>query len=313
MKFERLIAILVMLLRKERVQAKELAEKFGVSVRTILRDVEAINLAGIPIVTYQGAKGGIGIAEGYRLDRSVLTEDEMAAIITTLKGVSGTLPDSKHEVLMEKIKSILPALQLQNLNSKVNQLIIDLSPWGGNQNLREKIGDIRKAIENLSEIYFTYLDAAGKRTSRKVEPYSLILKGQKWYLYAWCKCRQDFRLFKLSRVKELTVLPTFYQPRELSLDQLSWEREWKKPENMVSLELSFEKEMESIVDECFGEGAVKKEDGRIMVAISLPENNWLYGFLLSFGVGVEVISPPHLRRRLAEIAEGIAKKYSTST
>ena len=79
LKLDRLVSILVILLRKERVQAKELAERFGVSVRTILRDVDAINLAGIPIVTYQGVNGGIGIAEGYRLDKSVLTENEMAA------------------------------------------------------------------------------------------------------------------------------------------------------------------------------------------------------------------------------------------
>lgn len=84
----------MILLRRERVQAKELAEMFGVSVRTILRDVDAINLAGIPVVTYQGVNGRIDIAEGYRLDRSVLTGDEMAAIITTLKGVAVTIHDA---------------------------------------------------------------------------------------------------------------------------------------------------------------------------------------------------------------------------
>ena len=88
MKLDRLVSIIVLLLRKERIQARELAETFEVSVRTILRDVEAINLAGIPIVTYQGANGGIGIAEGYRLDRSVLTEDDMSTIISTLNGVT---------------------------------------------------------------------------------------------------------------------------------------------------------------------------------------------------------------------------------
>lgn len=98
MKLDRLISILVILLRKERVQAKELAEMFGVSVRTILRDVDAINLAGIPVVTYQGANGGIGIVEGYRLDKNVFTGYEMAAIITTLKGVARTIHDSRHEV-----------------------------------------------------------------------------------------------------------------------------------------------------------------------------------------------------------------------
>lgn len=314
MKLDRLISILVILLRKERVQAKELAEKFGVSVRTILRDVEAINLAGIPIVTHQGANGGIGIAEGYRLDRSVLNENEMAAIITTLKGVSRTMPDSGHEILVEKIKNTLPSPQLQTLNSKVNQLIIDLSPWGGNHFLKEMIAKIRKAIENLNELEFEYMNAAGRRTSRRVEPYSLILKGQKWYLYAWCHYRQDFRLFKLSRIKELLIVDTSYSPREASLDQLPWEQEWQKPENMISLELAFEKEMEGIIDESwFGGEITRGQDGRLIVKTLLPENDWLYGFLLSFGAGVEVINPPHIRKILAQIAQEISKKHSGGT
>ena len=100
MKLDRLLSILVVLLRKQRVQAKELAEMFDVSVRTILRDVDAINLAGIPIVTYQGINGGIGIAEGFRLDRSVLTSEDMAAIISTLKGIAVTIPDSREEIVM---------------------------------------------------------------------------------------------------------------------------------------------------------------------------------------------------------------------
>jgi predicted DNA-binding transcriptional regulator YafY len=95
MKLDRLVSILVLLLRKEKVQAKELAELFEVSVRTIYRDIEAINLAGIPVVTYQGANGGISIAEGYRLDKSVLTEDEMSTIISTLNGIATTMPDKK--------------------------------------------------------------------------------------------------------------------------------------------------------------------------------------------------------------------------
>lgn len=310
MKLDRLISILVMLLRKERVQAKELAEKFGVSVRTILRDVEAINLAGIPVVTYQGVKGGIGIAEGYRLDRSVLTGDEMAAIITTLKGISSTISDSRHEVLMEKLKNTLPSPQLEVLNSKVNQFIIDLSPWGGNEHLRQNLADIRQAIGDSKEIDFQYIDPTGKRTRRRVEPYSLILKGDKWYLYGWCNLRQNFRLFKLSRIKGLAVLDKPYKPRDVSLEQLPWERGWQRTENMVSLELVFEKSMESIAEEWFGRDIVKLKDGRIEVKSLLPENNWLYGFLLSFGMGMEVINPPHIRTILAEMAAGIYKKYS---
>ena len=311
MKLDRLVSILVLLLRKEKVQAKELAEIFDVSVRTILRDVEAINLAGIPIMTYQGANGGIGIAEGYRLDRSVLTEDDMSTIISTLSGIAGTIPNSKHGVLMEKLKNIMPASQLENLDSKVKQLVIDLSPWGSNELLKESVTSIRKAIENHKEIEFTYIDSEGKRTIRRVEPYSLVLKGQKWYLYAWCHIREDFRLFKLSRIRELLVLDICYEPRKVSIGQLTWEDQWKTPESMISLELVFEKEMEIIVTEWLGEDLEKLEDGRLLAKAVLPENNWLYGFILSFGMGVEVINPPHIRKILAEISKGIFEKYSS--
>lgn len=310
MKLDRLVSILVVLLRKERVQAKELAELFEVSVRTILRDVEAINLAGIPIVTYQGANGGIGIAEGYRLDKSVLSGDDMAAIITMLKGVSGSIPDSKYQILLEKLKNTMPSSQLEAVNSKVNQLVIDLSPWGGHGSAKAFMTEIKKAIENRKEIEIDYVDSSGNRTSRRVEPYSLVLKGQKWYLYAWCHSRQDFRFFKLSRIKELRCTDIGFKPREMSLEQHPWDEEWKRADKTVSLQLIFEKEMESIVAEWFGESIEKQEDGRIMVFASLPENNWLYGFILSFGMGVEVISPPHIRKVLAEISKGLYEKYS---
>ncbi|HOE57213.1 MAG TPA: YafY family protein [Bacillota bacterium] len=313
LKLDRLVSILVLLLRRERVQAKELADIFEVSVRTILRDVEAINLAGIPIVTYQGANGGISIAEGYRLDRSVLTEDDMSTIISTLRGIAGTMPDSKHEVLMEKLRNVLPSSQLAVLDAKVQQLIIDLSPWGAGKLLREITASIRRAIENHYEIEFKYIDSEGRRTNRRVEPYSLVLKGQKWYLYAWCHIRQDFRLFKLSRMRDLAVTESVFQPREASIEQLNWEDPWSKSEKQISLKLVFEKEMDSIVTEWFGEDAERQEDGKLLVNAVLPEGNWLYGFILSFGNGVEVLEPLHIRRIISDISKAIYEKYSLKT
>ncbi len=310
MKIDRLVSILVVLLRRERVQAKELAEMFEVSVRTILRDVEAINLAGIPIVTYQGANGGIGIAEGYRLDKSVLSDDDMAAIIATLKGVSATMPDSRYEVLMEKLKNPLSSAQLDRLDLKTRQMIIDLSPWGGNESHKEKTVHLREAIDHHHEVEFVYLDAEGTRTRRSVEPYSLILKGQNWYLYAWCLLRQDFRLFKLSRMKELLITDKIYPVRELADEQYPWEGEWQNNTGMLELDLVFEPEMANVVEECFGADMIKPGDGKIMVKICLPENNWTYGWLLSFGNTVEVINPTHIRKILADIAAEIYKKYA---
>lgn len=312
MKIDRLISIIIVLLRRERVQAKELAEMFDVSVRTILRDIDAINLAGIPVITYQGAHGGISIAEGYRLDKSILSVGDMATIVSTLKGVAARAPDSRYDVLVEKLKIPLSTSQLELLDLKSRQMIIDLSPWGTNGQLQGRISLLRQAIENCREIEVIYVDAAGTKTLRQLEPYSLLLKGQSWYLYAWCLLRQDFRLFKLVRIKDVQLTDRVYQTREIpAAEQGYFESQWQERNSLVELELLFGKEMEGVVEECFGEGAFWQDDGRIMVKVCLPENNWLYGYLLSFGSGMEVINPPHIRSILTVIAEQIYKTYSS--
>jgi predicted DNA-binding transcriptional regulator YafY len=312
LKLDRVISVLVVLLRKERVKAKELAEMLGVSTRTILRDIDAINLAGIPVVTYQGAGGGIGLVEGYRLDKSVLTSDEMATIVAMLKGSSFTLLDKSHEILVEKLKNTLPPAQLAQFEQKAGRLVIDLSPWGGHALIKDRVREIRSAIDSSRLIEFTYTDATGALTRRKVEPYTLILKAQSWYLYAWCLLRSDFRLFKLARVKDLSVLETTFTGREMSPEQLVLEKEWIN-DQPIDMELLFAREMKYIALELFAEDCLEHDDGSIMVKIRLPENYWLYGFLLSFGAGMEVVNPPHIRSVLAKIAAEIYQQYSLVT
>lgn len=307
MKTDRLVAILVMLLRKERVQAKELAERFEVSVRTILRDVEAINLAGIPVVTYQGANGGIGIAPGYRLDKSVLTGEEMAAVLTTLKGIEHTIEGKSHDILIEKLKNTLNASQIDQLNAKMRQFVVDLNPWHEDSYTKEKLAVIRDAIETSKELEFSYTDSQGSKTTRKVEPYSLILKTQKWYLHAWCSLRSSFRYFKVTRIKAIAATGTVFSPREVPADQPM--EDWKSPDSMVSLDLLFSNKMESIITEWFGEDLERCADGRIMVKTALPDNYQTYGFLLSFGNQVEVVSPPHVRTALGQMAKDIYHNY----
>lgn len=311
MKIDRLVSILVILLSKDRVQAKDLAQKFEVSVRTILRDVEAINQAGIPIVTFQGANGGIGIAEGYRLDKSVLTADEMAAIISTLQGIDGAVNTKTHAALMDKLKNALTLPQLETLDNKLNRIVIDLSPWQDDTATREKLAEVMSAIEASHELEFTYNDSSGAKTRRKVEPYSLILKAQNWYLYAWCTLRSGFRYFRISRLVDLVTLEDTFQPRQVSPQPLPEKRFIDQFGTPVEMELAFIEELESVVEEFFREGIDSRRDGRIIVKTTLPENRGVLGLLLSFGSGVEVISPPHIRQKLAEIAAEISQIYSS--
>ncbi|RYD03614.1 hypothetical protein N752_18750 [Desulforamulus aquiferis] len=94
----------------------------------------------------------------------------MAAIITMAKGMAGALPDKNHEILLEKLKNTLSSAQVENLETKVNQLVIDLSPWRGNQSLKVKAANIRRAIDSLKELNFIYTDSSGHTTMREVEP-----------------------------------------------------------------------------------------------------------------------------------------------
>jgi predicted DNA-binding transcriptional regulator YafY len=211
---------------------------------------------------------------------------------------------------MEKFKNTMSASQLDKINSKANQLVIDITPWTINERIQQKLSSIRKAIEDRKEITFEYSDSMSNRTTRNVEPYSLVLKAQKWYLYAWCLVREDFRFFKLSRIKDLAVTVKAFIPKEISMEEQPWDKEWQNPVKTVTLDLIFEKEFETIAEEWFGEDVITNENGSITVSVTLPENNWLYGFLLSFGPGVEVISPLHIRENLRKFAQEIVEKYS---
>lgn len=310
MKLDRLVSIITVLLRRERVSARELADLFEVSVRTILRDVEAINMAGIPIVTYQGAGGGIGIAEGYKLDRSVLTGDEMAALITGLSGVAASLNDPKMGILLDKIKNVIPQSQRDAINLKTSQILIDISPWGGNRRLKSAMELLRRAIEEQREVSFTYIDSDGRHTERTVQPYTLVYKGQHWYVHGWCMLRNAFRLFKIIRARDIRALETKFI--RVEADNSLPAMEGDSPEDRrrpAELLLAFDAAAENAVLEWFGDGDVEQIEGKFLVRSCMPENNWLYGFLLSFGPALEILEPPRIRETVKKMALEVYQKY----
>jgi len=313
MKIDRLLAIVIMLLNRNIIQAKELADHFEVSVRTIYRDIDAINQAGIPIVTFQGMNGGIGLAQGYRLDRNVLTNDELAAIITALRGMSNSYISESNEQLVEKINSIISPARAAEFQLKSNHLLIDLSPWGGSGRLEFKVKLIKQAIEQQTRLRFNYSNANGELTTRIVEPYTLILKGRHWYLEAFCLKRAEFRLFKLLRMKDPILLDQIFTRGTLPLREISIGEEWVSPQNSIEITLCFQKNMQYLAEEWFGIEEIDiQENENILVRPIFPENEWLYGFILSLGPDVEVLEPLYLRQIIESRAREIANLYGST-
>jgi predicted DNA-binding transcriptional regulator YafY len=310
MKLDRLLSIIILLINRRKVQAKDLADQFEVSVRTIYRDIETINQAGIPVITYQGANGGIGLTEGYRLDRNLLTNNDLVAIASALRSVSTSHRNMNTVMLMEKINSIIPDNQKEEFQFRTNKLIVDFTSWGHHHELEHKVAQFNRAIDDLHLVTFTYSDAAGSLTERKVEPYTLVLKGQKWYLYAFCRSREQFRMFKLMRMKNITILDQIFLRRQISFNTLPWNQEEPNSQRDIKLVLRFNHSIKHLAEDTFDlEALVMDAAGRYTVTVSFPDNDWLYGFILSFGPNVEVMEPEHVRHRIKQLAAQTADNY----
>ena len=307
MRIDRMLGIIVLLLNRDKISARCLAERFEVSVRTIYRDIESINMAGIPIVSYSGNNGGYGIMENYRLDRQVLTLEDMSSIITALKGVGNSLGDTELDTIAEKILSLVPHDKVGGLKKRFEEVVIDITPWGFKQKSKEQLKLIQQAIADNIMIKFSYRNMRGEILERTVEPMTMIFKGHAWYLFAYCTIRNDFRLFRLSRIDSLeTTHKKFIRKNDTYKDFFAGEN----PANAVNLILKFAPEARIKVEEYFDESSVKfLQDGSIVASVSLPEDEWMYSFILGFGETVEVVHPPHIREIIQNKAEKIFSIY----
>lgn len=303
MKIDRLLSIVIMLLNRKRITAKDLADYFEVSIRTIQRDIEAINMAGIPIVSYRGQYGGYGLLDNYKIDKNFLSDSEHKLLLVALEGINRAYEDKNLKNVIEKLTSI------KSTNDHIkNNIIMDFSPWGFSKGLKEKIDEIKKAIEQKEIIRFTYINLNGQTTQRTVEPYLLALKLNHWYLQGYCRLRQDFRLFKLTRIKNLSSIDETFETRENNFDfSFSF-----SSTNIVKLKLKFHPKALNRLDDYFEfEKLDFNEDGYIYISIEYPEDEWVYSMILSFGDWVEVIEPIHIRQIIKNKAKNILEKYKT--
>lgn len=303
MKVERLFGIVMVLLNKERATAKELSELFEVSVRTIQRDMDAINMAGIPIVAYQGYNGGYGILESYKIRENFFTDVEYKVLLTSLQAVYKAYEDQSMRNIIEKFTALIP----NAANKQMDSVIMDFSPWGSSSSSREKMAILRKAVEEQRSVSFDYIDINGNISTREVEPTKLILRVSTWYLYAYCRLRKDYRLFKLSRIKNLNVLEQYFIPREMKeLPDFEHSNKVEK----VKLKLKFHPSAFNRLEDYFDlEDLEYKEDGFVYVFVEYPEDQWVYSMILSFGDRIEVIEPKDIRKVIEKNAKNIISQY----
>ncbi len=297
MKLDRLMGILTLLLQNDRITAPELAKRFEVNRRTIGRDIEALCQAGIPIVTYQGCGGGLSIAEGFRLDKSVLTQEELSSLMAALKGLGSVTEKSKLENTLDKLSS-------QAVLSLREPIIIDLASHYKGQ-LTEKITGIKQAIRESKLIAFDYYYEKGE-TRRIIEPYFILFQWSSWYVFGFCQSRQDWRMFKLLRLWNLSICDEEYLPRPIPEEKQNFNARFTDDIKLTAL---FERSQRYKLIETYGLDCYTETEQGLLLEIGFTQEEYMVNWLLGFGGKVKVIEPEYIAEALKSAAEAILKCY----
>ena len=298
MKDNRLFRMLYYILKKDKVTARELAERFEVSIRTIYRDIDSLSSAGIPIYAIQGKGGGIEIADEFVLSKSLLTEDEREQIMTALCGLENVNKSYENE-LLTKLSALF---KIKN----TNWIEVDFNSWQNNKIYEKIFNEIKSAILSKNILEFSYF-GSNDETYRKVKPVRLLFKGQDRYLYAFCLLRNDFRYFKLSRIKKLKTLSVIFED---DFEDIILKKEMRY-ENTVHIKVKFDRKVAFRVYDELGENITEDEDGNLYAEVEIPNDYNLYGYIFSFGENVEVLEPKEIRIQIKKIINEMSKKYIT--
>ena len=297
MQINRLFEIIYILLDKKRVTAKELAEHFGVSRRTICRDIDCLSTAGIPVYAERGKGGGISLLPDFVLNKSILNEQEQSEILSALQGLSAVKTQDTDRVL-QKLSVIFN-------KDTPSWMEIDYTDWSYSQG--SIFHDFKIAILERRVVQFDYYNAYGQKSNRRVEPIQLWFKSRAWYIRAYCLEKQGYRVFRMSRIRNLITTNEHFTKRDVLA--ISTEDNSSSYQTVyVNLKLKIAPEMTYRVYDDFGDGE-RQEDGSHIVSVTWPEDDWVYGFILSFGEYIEVLEPEYMKEIIQEKAKKIFEKY----
>jgi len=308
MKIDRLISIIMVLLEKERIGAQALSEMFEVSLRTIYRDIETINLAGIPIRSVSGVGGGFEIMSEFKVDKTVFSYSDLAAILMGLGSVSTMMTGDEIVNTLAKIKSFIPADRAKEIELKSNQIYIDLMPWMGNRNIPVYLKTIKTALQKQKLLSFDYSDRYSNVSARTIEPYRLVLKDSHWYIHGYCLERQDFRLFKLSRTSNLRILEDAFIPRNFDKPLSEFADIMTQKQKDITLRIHGSIR-DRVLEYCSQDRFSKDGSEHYIVSFPFVDDELGYCMILSFGDKCECLEPERIREEIKRRIKNMSEIY----
>lgn len=298
MQINRLFEIVYLLLEKKQITAKELAEHFEVSTRTVYRDVETLSASGIPIYMSKGKGGGISLLPEFVLNKTVITENERADILSSLNAMQA--------VSLSEAGTALDKLGAMFGRPNVDWIEVDFGFWSDGEKEAESFELLKSAVFDKKVVEFQYAATGSEQKKREVEPLKLVFKGSNWYLYAYCRMREECRFFKLKRMQDVSVMEETFI-RQTQQKVLKQENTYhSQPKVKVTLKLEKQAVYRAMDD--FPEYEMLA-DGSVLVHGEFMQGDWLTDMLLCYGEYCEVVEPEWLREDLRLKAKKIWQRY----
>lgn len=288
MKIDRLLGILMLLLNRKKVTAKELAEHFNVSVRTIQRDIDSLTLAGIPLYADVGKNGGYQLLEYYKMDKNFLNVSESKVLIAFLENLQKMSPHRDIKSLYNKFQTVLPEV------TEHQKVVVQLNPLLHTKEMQELLEKLSRAQDEEQKLAINYMNAEFNVSKRVVHPYTLVMLGSAWYLYGFCELREAFRLFKLTRISSCELLSTTYDKQKLP-SSLPWEGMIDSDRVSTRVVLKVDKKIQGKLSDYFHPKDCEINEDYIIVKMNFPVDEWVYGLLLSMVPYVQILEPEWVR------------------
>ncbi|QMV42640.1 helix-turn-helix transcriptional regulator [Cohnella cholangitidis] len=304
MKINRLLGIVIYLLNRDTVSARSLAEKFEVSTRTIQRDIETLSLAGIPVGAEQGTNGGYYIMNSFKMNRQVLHSEDYTFILTALKGLCSGYSSNQAEATFEKMLALSPYRDHEQ-----QSISLDFGVLREGARTREDIAIVERAIRMKYVIEFEYTNALNDTSNKLVEPLTLTYKWYSWYVFGFCRRKQDYRLFRLSRMRRIESTVTPFSKHHENAEALLARHQDQRP--YINVKLLCSSEIRVSIEESFPNARLTEiGEKEFVIEFSVPEEEkgW-FGTLLGYGRQVAVLEPESLKQKVISHAKSILDRY----
>ena len=303
MQINRLFETVYLLMNKKRITANELASHFEISKRTVLRDIDTLITAGIPIYTTQGKGGGIFIQDNFVLNKALISEDEKKQILFSLQSMSAT----------EFIETDQALGKLRSFFASPNKewVEVDFSRWGHSATDTIKFEMLKNAIINEFAVSFDYLSAYGQPKGHEVYPLKLLFKSKAWYLQSFCLSESDYRVFKFTRINNMAVLDQPFNSGDYENPKIEPAED---PSSLCFIDVKLLVSPHAkfrIYDEFAENDIAVNNDGSF--TLRMTQGLWIYDYILSYGIAAEVLEPQHIRDEMLVRIEKIKNKYSPKT